>query len=293
MEWLNFRHLYAFWAVCRYGGFSKAAERVFVSQSTVSEQVGLLEGYLGEELLERSTRAVKVTDRGAALLEMADEIFSRSYEINHIFRDKNASLRPTNIRVGMVGGISRNFVFGRVNQTLAAHPGTRVDLVDGSFDQLTDLLKSFELDLIFSLERPRRTDLMTVSYHRVESSPLCLAGAPALVARLEAGDVEAGPIELYMFRHHFDGAPVAERIAERFGVAVEVPVWTDDISLLRFLGNGGRGLAVVPEIGVREDLNAGRVGRVRLSDDLLVEIYAVFLTKGVRRELVDDFLGLS
>ena len=68
-------------------------------------------------------------------------------------------------------------------------------------------------------------------------------------------------------------------------------MWTDDISLLRFLANNDRGLAVVPEIGVREDLRAGRVERVPLHDDLRVHIYAIFLTKGVRRQLIDDLLA--
>ena len=80
MEWLNFRHLHAFWAVCRSGSFSKAAERIYISQSTVSEHVAALEEYFDEPLIERNTRSLSVTKRGEALMAYADEIFGRRHQ---------------------------------------------------------------------------------------------------------------------------------------------------------------------------------------------------------------------
>ena len=290
MEWLNFRHLYAFWAVCRYGGFSKAAKRIYVSQSTVSEQVASLEAYLEEDLIERSTRSLTVTDRGAALLEYADGIFRSSAEINRIFRDKGASQHPRNMRVGMVGGISRNFVFGRIVGALESGEGVRIDVVDGSFDELTDLLRGFDLDLILSLDRPRQQDLFMMRHVKVASSPMRLVGTPELVADVRRERDEPFPVELYTFRHPFEGLPLPEVCAERFDLAPRVSVWTDDISLLRFLANSGRGLALVPEIGVWEDLKAGRVEGLEIPGGPRIDIYAVSLSKGSRRELVDAFL---
>jgi len=290
MEWLNFRHLYAFWSVCRHGGFNKAASRIHVSQSTISEQVAQLEDYLGEQLLARTTRSIRVTDRGAALLKYADEIFERSYEINHVFRDKNESLAPTSIRIGMVGGISRNFIFALLLQNLVEERGTAIHMVDGSFDELNSLLKGFELDLMFSLERPPKKDLLTLNYKKVESSPLCIAGRPELIRRIKRRRSRS-EAELYMFRHPFEREQLERSIAERFDLDVEIPITTDDISLLRFLATAGRGVSVVPEIGVREDLNAGTLSRVRLDDAPHVEFYAIFLERGFHRALIEDFIA--
>lgn len=290
MEWLNFRHLYAFWSVCRSGGFGKAAKRIFVSQSTVSEQVAALEDYLGENLLARSTRAVTVTDRGAELYAYAETIFARSAEINAVFRDKQPSNTPSNIRIGMVGGISRNFISRRITESLERDNRMQVEVVDGSFDELDALLKSFELDLIFSLDRPRQKDLVTLSHRRVESSPMCLAATPEVIARMQADDAPA-TTELYLFRHAFEGMPLHAVIAAHLGFDVRVPVHTDDISLLRFLANGGRGIAVVPEMGVQDDLTSGRLVSIPLVDPPTVDVYATFSTKGARRPLIDAFLA--
>jgi LysR family transcriptional activator of nhaA len=291
MEWINFRHLYAFWSVCRYGGFKHAAEKLFVSQSTISEQVSQLEEYFDEKLLERTTRSISVSERGTALLKYADEIFSKSYEINHIFRDKNESLVPSQIRIGMVGGISRNFVFGLVFQNLIQERGTRIEVVDGSFEDLNQLLKSHEIELILSLEPPRKKDLLALSYKQIESSPLCIAGSPDLIRRIKRRRRQTLQTELYMFRHHFEGEQLQGTIASQFNLDGHVPVTTDDISLLRFLANSGRGVAVLPEIGVMEDLNSGQLSRVRLNELPPIDFYAVFLKNGFHRELIDEFLA--
>lgn len=291
MEWLNFRHLYAFWSVCHHGGFQKAAKAVFVSQSTISSQVAQLEEYLGENLLERTTRSVTVTPRGQALLTYADEIFSKSSEINHIFRDKNESTAPTSIRIGMVGGISRNFMFGLIFQNLVEERGTTIQVMDGSFDELNGLLKGFELDLIFSLEKPRNKDLLALSHKKIESSPLCLAGTPEQIRKLKRRRSRPLETEVYAFRHPYDREKVATSIEQRFNLDITTPVTSDDISLLRFLANAGRGVSIVPEIGVYEDLNAGHLSRVRLDEAPQIDFFAIFLKSGLHRQLIDEFLA--
>jgi hypothetical protein len=49
-------------------------------------------------------------------------------------------------------------------------------------------------------------------------------------------------------------------------------------------------MSVVPQMGVQADLDAGRLDRIVLEGAQPVEVYATFLTKGVRRALVDAFL---
>ena len=60
--------LRAFVAVAETGGFSRAAERLHVTQTAVSHQIRQLEDWLGCKLFRRDTRSVAITDAGAALL---------------------------------------------------------------------------------------------------------------------------------------------------------------------------------------------------------------------------------
>src|SRR5438876_4644538 len=76
MTSMDTHKLQIFVAIARTGSFSKAAEQVFVTQPTVSQQIAQLEASLGVKLLERRTRVVKLTPAGGALLPYAEQILA-------------------------------------------------------------------------------------------------------------------------------------------------------------------------------------------------------------------------
>lgn len=64
MEFLNYHHLRYFWTVAKAGGWTRAAERLYVSQSTIRAQIQDLEGVLGERLFRRAGRNLALTEMG-------------------------------------------------------------------------------------------------------------------------------------------------------------------------------------------------------------------------------------
>jgi DNA-binding transcriptional LysR family regulator len=66
------RQLKAFLLTARYQSFSRAAERLFITQSGMSVLVRELEAQLGFRLFERTTRKVTLTEFGSRLLPIAD-----------------------------------------------------------------------------------------------------------------------------------------------------------------------------------------------------------------------------
>src|SRR3954454_23151960 len=73
-ETMELRHIRYFVAVAEELHFRRAAERLHVAQTAVSEQVRKLEGELGVMLLERNHRSVALTEAGAGLLEDASYV---------------------------------------------------------------------------------------------------------------------------------------------------------------------------------------------------------------------------
>src|ERR687888_1868411 len=70
------RHLRAFVAVAEELNFSRAAERLYLSQPALSRQIRTLETVIGCELLHRSTHHVELTLAGSALLERARPVLA-------------------------------------------------------------------------------------------------------------------------------------------------------------------------------------------------------------------------
>jgi DNA-binding transcriptional LysR family regulator len=73
---LELRHLRYFAAVAEAGTFTRAAERLFIAQPTLSQQIGRLEQMVGTSLLRRGRDGVHLTAAGAVLLEAARDVLS-------------------------------------------------------------------------------------------------------------------------------------------------------------------------------------------------------------------------
>jgi DNA-binding transcriptional LysR family regulator len=74
---LELRHLRYFAAVADAGTFTRAAERLFIAQPTLSQQIGRLEQILGTPLLHRGRDGVRLTAAGTVLLDAARDVLSR------------------------------------------------------------------------------------------------------------------------------------------------------------------------------------------------------------------------
>jgi DNA-binding transcriptional LysR family regulator len=73
---LELRHLRYFGAVAEAGTFTRAAERLFIAQPTVSQQIGRLEQLVGTPLLHRGRDGVRLTAAGAVLLDAARDVLA-------------------------------------------------------------------------------------------------------------------------------------------------------------------------------------------------------------------------
>src|SRR5579859_5983480 len=73
---LELRHLRYFVAVAEAGTFTRAAERLFIAQPTLSQQIGRLEQIVGTPLLVRGRDGVRLTAAGAVLLDAARDVLA-------------------------------------------------------------------------------------------------------------------------------------------------------------------------------------------------------------------------
>ncbi|NYV78925.1 LysR family transcriptional regulator, partial [Streptomyces sp. UH6] len=143
---MELRQLEYFVAVAEERNFTRAAERVRISQSGVSAQIRQLERELGAELFDRSSRAVTLTLAGAAVLEHARAALAAAEAVRRGVDEVTGLLRGR-IAVGMVVGCTVLPLFEALAAFHEAHPGVELSLLEDNSDRLLEAVRGGALDL--------------------------------------------------------------------------------------------------------------------------------------------------
>jgi DNA-binding transcriptional LysR family regulator len=143
---MELHQLEYFVAVAEESSFTRAAARVHVAQPGVSAQVRRLEAELGQQLLDRSGRSVRLTEVGRAMLPFAraalDAVANARLTV-----DQLAGLVHGQVAVGMVSGCALPVLAELLAAFHDLHPGVTITLTEDGSDRLTEMLGTGRLDL--------------------------------------------------------------------------------------------------------------------------------------------------
>lgn len=140
------RHLRVLRAVAATGSFSAAARELGCTQPAVSQQMKVLEASVGTTLLIRTSREMRLTQAGEVLVRHATGILSgltaAEEEVAAI-----AGLRAGRVRLVSFPSGSSTLVPAALAALRAAHPGTRVSLVDAEPPRSVEMLRDGDCDV--------------------------------------------------------------------------------------------------------------------------------------------------
>lgn len=143
---MEIHQLQYFVAVAEEASFTRAAARVHVAQPGVSAQVRRLEAELGQQLLDRSGRAVTLTEVGAAVLPFARAALD-ALDGARLAVDQLAGLVRGQVTVGMVSGCALPSLAELLADFHGRYPGVTIALTEDGSDRLLELLRDGTLDL--------------------------------------------------------------------------------------------------------------------------------------------------
>ncbi len=251
---LDLTLLRTFVAVAESGGFTRAGERLNMTQSAVSVHIRKLEEQTGRRLLERNSRQVSLTEDGTLLLSGARRMLALHDEIEDRFSQREVE---GVVRLGVHDYAASSWLPPLLKSFHRRHPRVRLEVRTGLSLQLREAFAHHELDIAIhspvepgdgvTLWRERRAWVGAEDFDLAEDRPVPLAlhPMPCLMrqAAVEALDRVGRPWRVVFTGH--SGASI--RAAALAGLALTVIPARDLSPGLKVLG-GADGLPPVPDL---------------------------------------------
>ncbi|MFI0780193.1 transcriptional regulator CynR [Streptomyces sp. NPDC021212] len=140
------RHLRYLLAVAEHGSFTRAAESLHISQPTLSQQIRQMERVVGAQLLDRTGRAVRLTDAGEAYLHYARRALQELAAAERAVHDV-ADLSRGSLRLAVTPTFTTYLIGPLAGQLHACHPHISLSIREMTQDRIESALLADDLDL--------------------------------------------------------------------------------------------------------------------------------------------------
>ena len=152
---MEIRTLRYFLEVAREENMSKAAERLHVSQSTLSKQLRKLEEELGKKLFLRHSFSIELTEEGRVLKKRAEDLLSMADKITAEFSAMD-DMVGGEIYFGCAESFHIRYLARVIRKFKKQYPAFRYHITSGDTEQVTEKLEKGVLDFAVVVEEPDR-----------------------------------------------------------------------------------------------------------------------------------------
>ncbi len=286
MQWLNYHHLLYFWTVAKEGSIARACEKLILAQPTISAQLRELEQSLGEKLLEREGRGLRLTDAGRLVFQYADEIFSLGKEMTDTLCGRPTG-RPLRLAVGIADVLPKLVTFRLLKPALTLDVPVQMQCREDKPDRLLAELALHNLDIVLS-DAPIPPSIRVRAFsHLLGECGVSFMGTPNLAKNHRAG-----------FPLSLTGAPmllptentVLRRALDQWfdskGIVPNIRAEFEDSALLKVFGQEGMGVFVVPSAVEEEVRTQFGVHRVGQTDEIRERFYAISAERKLKHPAV-------
>jgi len=260
---LELSQLEVFVAVARERRFSRAAEKLFRTQSAVSQTIRKLEDELGEALFDRSSREGVLTDAGKVLYEYAEKLINLRSEAT----ESLSELRE--VQKGKLVIAANEFTVLYLLPVLAEfrrlHPMIKITVERALSSKIPDQVLQYKMEFGVLSYEPQEASLASVVVFLDE---LVLV-VPPKHPLASAAEVSIRQLGAESFVAHIVSSPHREKVIQLFKnhktplhMDLELPTLQ---AIKRFVAMGN-GVAFVPEISVATELARGELIRIPVKE---------------------------
>ena len=240
------RQLEYFVAVADHGAFGPAADALAVTQPSLSKQIAVLEDALGLALFERTSRTVRLTRSGAALLEEARGVLAGARAFKEAARRLRAD-EALRLRAGVLPSIGAYFMPRVRDRLRRSFPDVGLSLVEGASRDLLERLGEGGLDFVVA-SRAERSGLVSKPLFE-ETLWICSApDDPLMGAETPVGVEALAGRTLLTLAPEFHLTGIVAHLASLAGAEMSEEYRGVSLDAIRQMAVAGAGVAVLPSL---------------------------------------------
>ena len=243
---MNLRFVEAFYWVASLKSISRAADKLFLTQSAMSSRIATLEDELGVLLLDRRDKQFKLTAAGARFLVYAQKLLELQREV----KAEMGSGAPlaVSMRIGAIESVLHSWLIPWLEKLRQDQPGLELELTVETTPILMDHIQRGTLDLVFAV-LPASAD--GVRNRALPSMEMAFVGNPALHTKRKYRLDELAEMELLTFQKGSQPHVTLLDLFRQHRLEPKRVHAISSISAMVQLVQGGFGVASLPRIAVQ------------------------------------------
>jgi DNA-binding transcriptional LysR family regulator len=277
----NIYQLNTFVTVMNEGSMTAAADKLYLTQPAVSQQIRNLEEDLGVELLVRGVRSIKMTPQGEVLYEYAKKIIHLTQQAEIAIKSIGNQMKGQ-LRIGSLNSIGLHLMSPIVGRLMRHNPDLKLKI---EYDTGEELIKGFKKGLYDVLIIPDvkmefSTELEGVEQKFLAKEEMWLVGTnkdEKMPQQISSKDL--GSFPMVNFAEEFPGFNqlLAEKL-ESQNVKFSNIFESANVGTLKRVIEAGLGWGFLPAHSIKKQVRSGRLNRVYVKD-LHYEIDLMFYYK--------------
>ena len=248
MVWMELRQLHYFVKVAETLNFSEASRCLYITQSTLSQQIKQLEEEFGIALFERDSHSVSLTENGEKLLPLAQRLLNDAHECISQIQDLQSMVTGM-----LVVGVTYSFcpiLTETARKFVETYPGVKLKIFSMNTEDLMTKLHKGELDLALAFKGNEVYDEFNSQTLFEDKLSVILRRDHPLASResLRFKDLEQQNIALPGRGLH--ARSLLDKMMDINRENLHISIELNDISLLLDMVQGGRMLTILSETAI-------------------------------------------
>ena len=274
---MDLAQLEVFLAVAREGRFSRAAEKLFRTQSAVSQTIHKLEEELGEPLLDRSSRDGLLTDAGRVLQEYAERLLNLRSDA------QEALVELRELHKGKLAIAANEFtalyLLPVLGEFRRLHPMIKIVVQRALGSHIPDDVLRYSAEFGVLSYEPQEAGLHSVVVYLDE----LVFVVPSTHPLASTSEVSIRQLGAESFVAHIVSSPYREKVLQLFRkhkTPLHMDLELPTLQAIKQFVAMGNGVALIPEISVENELARGELVRIPVRELQLKRKLRLIYRKG-------------